>query len=1261
MLMVALIGPGCFTAFAQQTGKIIGTVKDKDTKEPVPFANIKIFSGGSLRGGATAGVNGEFSSSPLNPGVYSIEVSSVGYQKVTIQPVNIGAEDIKRINPELVSMTSTTKAVEIVAYKEPIIGINNGQRQKLDAGAIAKIPTRNPQDMVATFSNVTSADYGRGLNVRGNRSSDNAVFINGVRQFGTSLPPAEAIQELSLITGGIPAQYGDALGGIISVTTKSAAKRFSIGVQGETSSFFDQYNYNFVGLNASGPIYSKKEIVGTDTSNRTIVGFFGAIQFTSNSDSRPSAIPIYKAKESTLNSLRNKPLTRFSDSYTNSANLLKSDAFEQIKARPNFADQTVQTNLSIDIQPTENIMITYGSNFNFLANRLGPNESNGGDGSPNPNSYQNLFNFGNNGQQLDVNLNTFLRFRQSFNSGINDTGSLLKNVYYQLQADYTQRNILSYDPRYEDRVNEINYVGKFGIKTQNLRWPIQAPPRVLYEAIADPDGSVNVKERPYASTSNRVIEFQNEPQGISFEASNLNPDLSAINKQIFAENDIAFDGQLLDFSGFFNGAGGSGISDYGYFYPSLGKAQTGYSKSMDQQYRFSFQAAAEIKNHNLKIGAEFEQRIISEYNTIGSLYSRARQQLNGHQRSGTQGEVITEVKSLIADPNDPNNGDSLIKVFRDPFVNPTNKQSDGRWQGQSVFDRNFRSKNGIEDNKSIFLDSYGPNTFGIRDFGVSDILDNGNSPLALWQGYTPYGDRIGRTSFFDFFKDTLNRPIDAFRPIYYAGFIEDKFILGDLILSLGLRVDAFDANMPVLKDKYTLTRLTTAQEYYKGAGLEKPNSVGNDWAVYVNQPSTNFTGSNYNEYEVVGYRNEDTWYDANGLETSNPASLERNGTVNPFFDVKNRGLDGTMEALQRSTGITLDAYKDFKPQYNFMPRISFSFPLNENALFYAHYDVLTQRPLGVDQNGGLQQNYASALDYYSLSIGNGGFINNPNLKPQKKIDYALGFQQALNKSSAIKFSAFYSEIKDLIQVINVNFAYPVRYQTSGNQDFSVVKGLSLEYDLRKSENFTASASYTLSFAEGSASSFAGALLNTSTPNLRNTTPLNFDQRHAVKLNFDYRLNAKEGPEMFGVYPLENVGLNATFYTGSGTPYTQDGSQWGGKTQVRGSINGARLPWNNRTSVRVDKSFNIKAGLKRNHSINVYLYVQNLFNAENILSVYTRTGSATDDGYLVSTFGQNISKRSIDPNAYAMFYNMAILNPDNISLPRRFRMGVSYNF
>ncbi len=1246
-----------------QNGKLTGRVFDKETKEAIPYAGVKVLSGGSIKGGGVSDFDGKFSVAPITPGTYTIEVSGVGYNKYVIEKFTIGFEETKKIDFALTSSSTTTAAVEIVAYKEPLIGVDNGEKVSLSAEQIAKIPTRNINSMIATQANVFSADDGGNVNIKGMRSSDNAVFINGIRQFGSTLPPAEAISELSIVSGGVPAQYGDALGGIISITTKTAAQKFSFGVQGETSSPFDKWHYNFVGINGSGPIYRKKETLsdGTVTDGRTIVGFFGAVQYTTNADADPSALPIYRATDESLDQLRRSPQVRIpgSGAYTSAANFFTNDNFERVSARPNLRDRSVQSNFNLDFQPNENMMLTIGGNFNMSKSRLGPNEDNGAN-NPNPNSYQNLFNFENNGTRDDQDFNGFVRFRQTFNTGISDTGSLLKNVYYQIQADYTRRNSSDYDPRFGNRQNEYNYVGKFVTERSNREIPFGAPAFTYVYKGLDETGSLISKDTVFSATQNNLLFLMNEPTRLTFEPSNLNPDLTAINTQIFKENFIQNDIVLNNFNGFLNGPTSAGVVDNGYFFPALGKSQSSFSKRMDEQYRLSFQAAAEIKNHTIKIGAEFEQRVIRSYTAGSSLYGRARQQLNGHLSRNNNGDNIVVDSSFVSDKGDPNYGKTVIKVFRSPFVDPKTDGT-GKHQGQSEFDYRFRQRNGIPINEDILLDSYAPNSFSLNDFTVGNIVDNGNQPLADWQGYTAYGQRAGRTSFYDFFKDTINRPIDAFRPLYYAGFIEDKFEIGDLILRLGLRVDAFDVNMPVLKDKYTFTKLTTAKDFYANSGRQQPQSVGDDWAVYVDKPASDFDGSNYKQFNVLGYRNGDTWYDANGFETSNPATLQSSsGLVNPFFDnftVKEQ----YQKNLQRTSGITLDAFEDFKPQINVMPRISFSFPISEEALFYAHYDVMTQRPLGVNPN--LQQNYATAFDYVQSARRNGGFINNPNLKPQKKIDYAIGFQQALNARSSLKLSTFYSEIKDLIQEINVNFAYPNRYTTNGNQDFSVVKGLSLQYDLRKSDNFTASASYTLSFAEGSASNFAGALLNTATPNLKNITPLNFDQRHALKLNFDYRYGDNEGPELFGVKPFENVGLNATFYTGSGTPFTQDGSEWGGRYQIKGSINGSRLPWNNRTSVRVDKSFILQAPGKRAHNINVYFYVQNLFNAENILSVYARTASPTDDGYLVSNFGQNQvnSANVVSASSYAMFYNMAIMNPDNISLPRRFRLGVSYNF
>ena len=49
----------------------------------------------------------------------------------------------------------------------------------------------------------------------------------------------------------------------------------------------------------------------------------------------------------------------------------------------------------------------------------------------------------------------------------------------------------------------------------------------------------------------------------------------------------------------------------------------------------------------------------------------------------------------------------------------------------------------------------------------------------------------------------------------------------------------------------------------------------------------------------------------------------------------------------------------------------------------------------------------------------GGLLNNPDLKPEKTIDYELGFAKKLTLSSALKMSLFYKELRDMIQVTNV--------------------------------------------------------------------------------------------------------------------------------------------------------------------------------------------------------------------------------------------------
>ena len=526
-----------------------------------------------------------------------------------------------------------------------------------------------------------------------------------------------------------------------------------------------------------------------------------------------------------------------------------------------------------------------------------------------------------------------------------------------------------------------------------------------------------------------------------------------------------------------------------------------------------------------------------------------------------------------------------------------------------------------------------------------------------YYGYDIYGNKNeANNTLKDFFthKDDngqYTRNIAAYNPIYQAGYIQDKFAVEDLIFNVGLRIDRFDANQKVLKDRYLLYSAYTA-----GADVDllnsnsTPSTIGDDYVVYVDDIE--------NPSAVVGYRNGDVWYNAEGLVISDPTLLAEaaGGKIAPYLINPDDAKNGDVK---------MDAFEDYTPETVFMPRIAFSFPISDEAQFFAHYDVLTQRP----PTG----NRLEPVDYLFMADRVGATLNNPNLKPEKTVDYELGFAKTLSLKSALKISAFYKELRDMIQITNTLAAYPAQYYTYGNIDFGTVKGMSINYDLRRTNNIQLTANYTLQFADGTGSSATSgaSLVSTGQPNLRTTIPLSYDQRHAISASVDYHYGDGkdyDGPVWFGANVFQNAGANLMLSAGSGTPYsrqsniTQEAADGiNDRSTLAGNLNGSRLPWQFRMNLKVNKSFEIKWNDKKSSNFNVYVQVQNLLDAKNIISVYRATGNPEDDGYLTSSAAQNAIDAKNDAEAFRYLYSLAVNNPSNYSLPRMWRAGISLQF
>jgi hypothetical protein len=855
------------------------------------------------------------------------------------------------------------------------------------------------------------------------------------------------------------------------------------------------------------------------------------------------------------------------------------------------------------------------------------------------NSYS-LYNAENNPQQIINNWNVYGRFTQYFKDKVGDSSANpLKNAFYQIQADYSKYDRVIQNENLKNNIFRYGYVGKFEEKRET-QYVNQTAIRLRANP-SNPDDTTTVVFRDVN------VDFGDPSSEVTFTPSGYNNTLSNYTSYVLDDrrsigdpvNDLD---ELLGRRGILNGYTPSPIYS---IYSGQGSMYPQYALLENDQFRLTALGSAEWGKHTFRLGFEFEQRVETNYGVNA----------NGLWLAG---------RGLLDKDIDPNLDKSNYKFYTKNIngVDQTFIDFERKATGtQSTFSQNLRKKFGLAANEPINIDALSPEDLSLNMFSADELNDQG---LISYQGFSYDGVRnTKKVAFNDYFSD-INRPQDANRPIYTSFWLEDKFQIEDLTLRAGLRIDRYDANQKVLKDPYSLVDVLHAKDVkdLQFSNGSIPSNVGDDYVVYVNKSAKDFDRSIANTYEITGFRKGDVFYDVNGTPTENISQVTQGGTF-PLFDPKAQGEVGKEFITDRT--LSVKAFKDYVPQFNVMPRLSFSFPISEDALFFAHYDILTQRP---ERNGTLPS------DYYYLqgSINDRNEINNPDLKPQKKIDYEVGFEQRLTKSSGLTISAFYSEMRDQISYRKYFGAYPSDYVTFGNLDFGTVKGFTLEYELRRTRNFMLNASYTLQYAKGTGSSATSGfnLVSQGQPNLRTPIPLDYDSRHAFKLNLDYRLKNNEGPVLFGNKIFQNMGINVMFQGNSGTPYSRQANITNfisaiGRPVLEGSMNGSRLPGNFRVGLKIDKDFNLKSKEGSDpfiKTLNVYFRVQNLLDTKNVLNVYRYTGSPDDDGYL--DFYRQDAGDAIDQNRIDI-YTVRLLNGEggtsNYSTPRRAYIGCTLTF
>ncbi|HEX7707026.1 MAG TPA: carboxypeptidase regulatory-like domain-containing protein, partial [Thermoanaerobaculia bacterium] len=180
--------------------------------------------------------SGEYIFPFLPPGDYTVSFVLSGFQQQTVT-AKIAAAQTQRVNVAL-SMTAVTESITVTASQQTVSEDQQAALTFQQEDFVEKLPIARDMDSVVALApgvHLTGPRSGgqNQITISGAHSYENLFLLNGVvineNLRGQSLPLyiEDAIQETTIATAGISAEYGRFAGGVVNAITKSGGNEFS--------------------------------------------------------------------------------------------------------------------------------------------------------------------------------------------------------------------------------------------------------------------------------------------------------------------------------------------------------------------------------------------------------------------------------------------------------------------------------------------------------------------------------------------------------------------------------------------------------------------------------------------------------------------------------------------------------------------------------------------------------------------------------------------------------------------------------------------------------------------------------------------------------------------------------------------------------------------------------------------------------------------------------------------------------------------------
>jgi outer membrane receptor protein involved in Fe transport len=347
----------------------------------------------------------------------------------------------------------------------------------------------------------------------------------------------------------------------------------------------------------------------------------------------------------------------------------------------------------------------------------------------------------------------------------------------------------------------------------------------------------------------------------------------------------------------------------------------------------------------------------------------------------------------------------------------------------------------------------------------------------------------------------------------------------------------------------------------------------------------------------------------------------RGGLRFDFFDARSFLPSDLANPANSIPDVPQSTLKATTNKLSFSPRLGVSYPVTRDAALYFAYGHFTQMPALGTMFANANYNKLADLQADPEAEAQIGVIGNPDVKPERTVQYQFGYKQAVTDWLGVDVSAFYKDIRDLLGVEFISTYNGAEYERLTNVDFGNVVGFTLSLDQRRLGWLSSTADYTWQFAQGNSSDPRETATRAEAgedPRPR-LVPLNWDQRHTFNLTVDVAW-----PHAFST--------SAVLRVGSGQPYTPAlASGFAGGLET----NSGRKPAGMLLDVRGERPTKM-AG----NELTVFARVFNVFDARYW------------NGSVFNSSGSPFYSRNPTTDA------PTLLNPTRFYPPRRIEIGLS---